>query len=119
MSGSVFFRPACDFKIGREVGSIRAAPTFNPNSVESDWYNKVVRKVGATQKDKDTAAICNAAKDKEILIYSIAFEVTYDEAELLRTCASNENMHYLVSGNQLDYAFTSIATSLNSLQLIQ
>ena len=61
----------------------------------------------------------NMCLTQGVLIFSIAFEISEAEAALLKSCASNENLHYRVSGNELNYAFTSIATSLNSLQLIQ
>ena len=91
----------------------------NHNSVYNEWMDKVVTTVGRTTKDANTTAICDAIKAKGIVVYSIAFEIPKEEATLLESCATNENLHYNVSGTQLNYAFSSIATSLNSLQLVQ
>ena len=117
----VFARVTLDWHswYGRAEQAGSGTDTRNKQDVFDDWQTRVVQTVGKATKDADTRAICNAIKDQGILIYSIAFEISEAEAELLKSCATNENLHYNVSGTELNYAFSSIATSLNSLQLVQ
>jgi len=70
------------------------------------------------RKDPRMMAICNAAKDNNIIIYTIGFEVENSNAIKLQSCASSKNKFYRVAGSDaLKTAFEEIAASLKSLRL--
>lgn len=69
--------------------------------------------------DDKTSAICKAVKDEDIIVYTIAYEVT-DAAtkSLLQTCASGNNRYFNArNAKQLNRAFEEIAASLSELRI--
>ncbi len=63
--------------------------------------------------------ICDAAKDKNIVIWSIGFEVTDDSAEVMENCASSPSHFFRVEGVEIKEAFSAIARQINQLRLTQ
>ena len=61
--------------------------------------------------------VCNAAKDKGILIYTIGFEITDNSALQMEQCASSASHFYRVEGVSISDAFKSIARELKQLRL--
>ena len=77
------------------------------------------QKYTASQGDALLANICEAAKDKNIVIWSIGFEVTDHGANVMRDCASSPSHFFRVEGVEITEAFSSIARQINQLRLIQ
>ncbi|MEW9919431.1 pilus assembly protein TadG-related protein [Marimonas sp. MJW-29] len=73
----------------------------------------------AAQGDTLLANICDAAKEKKILIWSIGFEVTDHGADVMRNCASSSSHFFRVEGVEISKAFSAIARQINQLRLIQ
>lgn len=84
-----------------------------------DWLWSPRGAVGAREKDDRLSAICGAAKQKGIVIYTIGFEVTDDSAAVMRDCASSPSHFFRVEGVEISSAFNAIASSINKLRLIQ
>ncbi|NCO21596.1 MAG: hypothetical protein GW905_06245 [Rhodobacterales bacterium] len=85
-----------------------------------DWYRNNTRTyVGAWEKDRRMRMICAEAKAKGILVFSVAFEIDESDAPLMKECASSENHYFEVNGNDIVYAFSAIASTINQLRLIQ
>jgi len=61
--------------------------------------------------------ICTAAKNKNIMIYSIGFEIDDDSAREMELCASSPSHFYRVEGVNIANAFSSIARQLQQLRL--
>ena len=79
--------------------------------VETDW---------TITKDTRLNQICSAAKAKGVVIFTIGFEINEPGAmEAMAGCASSPSHFYRVEGLQIASAFTSIATQINALRLIQ
>lgn len=79
--------------------------------VETDW---------TITKDTRLSQICSAAKAKGVVIFTIGFEINEPGAmEAMAGCASSPSHFYRVEGLQIASAFTSIATQINALRLIQ
>ena len=76
-------------------------------------------KINQTTKDARTRAICAAAKEKGVLIYSIGFEAPYDSQVLLKDCATTPSHYFNVSGTDISLAFSAIAADINRLRLVQ
>ncbi len=63
--------------------------------------------------------VCEAAKDKGIIIWSIGFEVTDTGANVMEDCASSPSHFFRVEGIEIEEAFKSIARQINQLRLTQ
>ncbi|MEL7300264.1 MAG: pilus assembly protein [Pseudomonadota bacterium] len=71
------------------------------------------------ETDERLENICDAIKDEEIIIFSIAFEAPQAGEDVMKYCASSTGHYYNVNGTDLEAAFTSIASQINHLKLIQ
>lgn len=65
------------------------------------------------------AAICAAARDKGIIIYTVAFEAPENGQTALRNCASSESHYFDVAGTDITQAFAAIASDIRALKLVQ
>ncbi|MEP3440701.1 MAG: TadE/TadG family type IV pilus assembly protein [Sulfitobacter sp.] len=64
-------------------------------------------------------SICDAAKDKNIVVWSIGFEVSDRGADVMESCASSPSHFFRVEGVEIKDAFTAIARQINQLRLTQ
>lgn len=78
----------------------------------SDYYT-------AWQGDYLLDNICDAAKDKGIVIWAIGFEVDDHGAEQMKNCASTPSHFFRVEGVEITEAFKAIARTINQLRLTQ
>ena len=64
--------------------------------------------------------MCDLARDNDILVYTIAFQVSsQSDRDLLESCATAPSFFYDVNGLNLEAAFSGIASSIGSLTLTQ
>lgn len=63
--------------------------------------------------------ICDAAKEKNIVIWSIGFEVNDYGANVMKDCASSPSHFFRVEGVEITEAFKAIARQINQLRLTQ
>ncbi|SLN55875.1 von Willebrand factor type A domain protein [Pseudoruegeria aquimaris] len=75
--------------------------------------------VSASTKDDRLDDICTAAKNKNIIIFTIGYEVTDHSKQVMKDCASTYNHFYDVQDLEIRDAFASIATQINNLKLTQ
>jgi hypothetical protein len=80
----------------------------------SNFYQQ---KYTASHGDYLLDNICDAAKEKKIIIWSIGFEVTDHGADVMRNCASSPSHFFRVEGVEITEAFSSIARQINQLRL--
>ena len=80
------------------------------------WY---WQKYSATTGDSLLQDICDAAKDKGIVIWTVGFETTTHGEDEMRECASSPSHYFDVEGLQIKDAFQSIARQINQLRLTQ
>lgn len=78
------------------------------------WY-----KYDSDQGDVLLDNICDAAKDKGIVIWSIGFEVDDHGANVMENCASSPSHFFRVEGIEITEAFDAIARQINQLRLTQ
>lgn len=93
------------------------------------WWNRIITREGslnwntqnhdASAMDTRLLGLCNMAKQKGIVIYTIAFEAPTAARTLLQNCASSVNHAFDVDGLEISSAFASIATSIRKLRLTQ
>jgi hypothetical protein len=63
--------------------------------------------------------VCDKAKSKGVIVFTIAYEAPPDAAEEMRNCASSTTHFFEVSQLEIDAAFSSIARQINKLRLTQ
>jgi Flp pilus assembly protein TadG len=80
------------------------------------WY---YTKYSSSQADSMLSNICEAARDENIVIWSIGFEVSDHGANVMRDCASSPSHFFRVEGVEISEAFSAIARQINQLRLIQ
>lgn len=94
-------------------------PWMNDDHAWDDWYYDVRNYVGSSTKDNRTSDICDAAKDANIIVFTIGFEAPSHGDDVLEDCASSPAHFFDVQGLQIDQAFSSIASSIRKLRLTQ
>ena len=62
---------------------------------------------------------CDAAKEENIVIWTIGFETTAHGQDVTRECASSQSHFFEVDGTEITEAFESVARYINQLRLIQ
>jgi len=83
------------------------------------WYYDIFSYVGSNTKDTRTRAICDAAKDQGIVVFTIGFEAPSGGQEVLSDCASSDSHYYDVDGLEISDAFSSIASAIRQLRLTE
>jgi|GEM_PF-296011 hypothetical protein len=101
---------------------------WNSNSFDW-WVNRNVRsnerylwsqsKYWPDYGDSLLSNVCSAAKQNNIVIWSIGFEVTDHSANVMRDCASSPSHFFRVEGVEIKEAFSAIARQINQLRLTQ
>ncbi|KMK66336.1 Tad domain-containing protein [Puniceibacterium sp. IMCC21224] len=86
------------------------------SSSHSSFYTQ---KYNANLGDSLLDNICDAAKEKGIVIWSIGFEVSDHGADVMKNCASSASHFFRVEGTEIEDAFYSIARAINQLRLTQ
>lgn len=87
------------------------------NYNEWRWYK--YGSITEDVKDDRMDSICTAAKDNDVLIFTIGFEVTDGNADKLTECATSAGHFFRVEGVEISEAFASIAAQLHRLRLEQ
>ncbi|SIN98702.1 TadE/TadG family type IV pilus assembly protein [Vannielia litorea] len=87
------------------------------NSKGTNWGNYVTTKYTSTKADSMLANICDAAKAKGIIVYTIGFEVSTHSGNVMRNCASTPSHYFDVQGTEISSAFAAIARNISALRL--
>lgn len=83
------------------------------------WYQAAFSSINSTVKNQRTKHICDAAKDEGIIVYTIGFEAPNAGQRVLQDCASSDGHFFDVDGLEIEDAFSSIASSIRKLRLVQ
>ncbi len=75
--------------------------------------------VNSSEANNRLSAICQAARDQGIIIYTIAFEAPSSGRTALRDCASSPSHYFDVDGTDISAAFSAIASDIRALKLTQ
>lgn len=94
---------------------------FNGNRYY-DLIDDAIDEVSGSQKDSRLLNVCSAARQKDMVIYTIGFEVTNHSAGVMNKCAGGTDDEqsanfFRVSGNGISDAFNSIAKTIQQLKL--
>ena len=85
----------------------------------AEWYSNLTEKVDGATKDNRLQRICQAAKDNEVVVYTIGFEATANGNAQLRNCATSPGHFYTAAGTNITDVFQAIAVSITQLRLTQ
>jgi Flp pilus assembly protein TadG len=91
------------------------------SSSYADWFweDNAYSYISGYHKDNRLDNICEAAKDAGIIIFTIGFEAPSHGEGVLEECASSQGHFFDVEGIEISDAFTSIASSISKLRLVQ
>ena len=94
---------------------------FNVESVSDPWSWEDFYSQRYSQGYGDALLddICDAAKARDIVIWTVAFETDSDGANVMRQCASSPAHFFEANGNELEDVFYSIARAINQLRLTE
>lgn len=92
---------------------------MNDDDAWDDWYYDVRSSVGSSTKNTRTSNICTAAKNNNIIVYTIGFEAPTAGKVVIEDCASSDSHYFDVDGLEIADAFASIASSIRKLRLTQ
>lgn len=104
------------------AASGQSSSTWQKN-IESQIDKTTTNITGGKSKDARLAAICKAAKDKNIVVFGIGFAdsatTPVSGKAQIQACATSSAYYYDVSGLQIQTAFRSIASQISTLRLTQ
>ncbi|MBY6089503.1 TadE/TadG family type IV pilus assembly protein [Pseudooceanicola sp. 502str34] len=86
------------------------------SNLRSQFY---YTRYSANEADNLLYNVCDAAKAKGIVVWTIGFEVENHGAQVMRNCASSDSHFFRVDGIEISTAFRTIATQLVTLKLTQ
>jgi hypothetical protein len=72
-----------------------------------------------TDMDDQLQAVCAMAKDRDVIIFGIAFEAPEGGQTQIANCASSEAHYFNAQGLEIASAFNSIANNITQLKLTQ
>lgn len=75
--------------------------------------------VNNSQADARLSEICAAARNRGVVIYTVAFEAPGRGQRALQDCASSPSHYFDVSGTDISEAFSAIATDIRALKLTE
>lgn len=70
-----------------------------------------------SEKDANLAQVCSVAKKKGIKIFTVAVSAPQSGQDALANCSSGPSYEYTVGADNLNDAFSSIATQISTLRL--
>lgn len=84
-----------------------------------DAIDAVRRGIDAETKNSRLDGICSVAKQNDVTIFAIGFDVNDEGAAVMTKCASSDSHFYRVDDTDIEAAFASIANQINQLTLTQ
>ncbi|MEO1678031.1 MAG: pilus assembly protein [Pseudomonadota bacterium] len=84
-----------------------------------DYYNEMYTWVSSSTKNSRLSNVCQAARDNEVVVYTIGMD-TYGEGDaVLLDCAGTAANFYDIEALEIAEAFSSIARQISQLRLTQ
>lgn len=90
--------------------------TWQANSYYT-WRDSVVDVVYDSDKDDRLHDACTAAKDNEMVVFTIGFEVPNTQDLIMSNCATSASHYFSVEGDEISNAFNAIAKTIQRLKL--
>lgn len=71
-----------------------------------------------SEKNDNLDEICTAAKNAGMVVFTIGFEVSGSQHDIMRSCASAPAYYFDVDGLDISAAFAAIAREISKLRLV-
>ncbi|NOX74234.1 MAG: hypothetical protein GXP03_11665 [Alphaproteobacteria bacterium] len=84
-----------------------------------DFYYSYDSLASGNDSDSRLLDICSAAKDNDVLVFTVGFEAPAAGQEIMESCATSAAHYYDVDGLEVSEAFSAIAATLMRLKLIR
>jgi hypothetical protein len=115
LAGDVGYRVQLSWpQVWQIISTEGYARTTNTNT--SDYENQYSP---ASEADTEMNNACTIAKNRGVVVYTIAFAAPSAAQTLLQGCASSLNNYYDVDSTDIASAFSAIAMSIQKLKLTQ
>ena len=72
-----------------------------------------------TTMDGQLDAMCDRARDNNVIVFGIAFEAPANGKAVIRSCATDDSHYFETTGTELRTAFRAIASQISQLRLTQ
>ncbi|EAR50680.1 hypothetical protein OG2516_06272 [Oceanicola granulosus HTCC2516] len=93
---------------------------FDRTELDTWYWDFLDMSLSTSAKNARLEAICTAAKNQGVQVFTVGFEVEDDEAIIMEDCASSRAHFFRVSGGgDLTTAFESIARQITELRLTE
>ncbi|WP_179214771.1 TadE/TadG family type IV pilus assembly protein [Octadecabacter ascidiaceicola] len=118
---AIHFTSRVNDAVLRDALNARALPyrsgiSGRPDFIDPDYaLNYSI--VNGNQANARLSAICDAARNEGVVIYTVAFEAPTGGQEALRDCASTPSHYFDVAGTDISDAFSAIASDIRALKL--
>ncbi len=94
------------------------------NSTRTSWYNNTVNAMEDTymsvsEMNSKLSQTCGLAKEKNVVVYGIAFEAPANGQQVIQDCATSEAYYFNATGLEIQTAFRAIASNISQLRLTQ
>ncbi|OWY14948.1 hypothetical protein B6V73_15735 [Thioclava sp. JM3] len=90
---------------------------LDPEESVASIYDEMAISSMFSEKDRNLHDVCKAAKDKEIIVFTVAVDAPQSGKTALADCSSGPSYQYDVDSANLADAFSSIATQISTLRL--
>lgn len=84
-----------------------------------DFYYSYESIASGNDSDSRLLDICSAAKENDVLVFTVGFEAPSAGQQIMESCATSAAHYYDVDGLEVSEAFSAIAATLMRLKLIQ
>ncbi len=97
----------------------RPQPAASQAATYTARMNLFRAKTVTTDMDAQLATMCTAARDKNVIVFGIAFEAPTHGKDTIRACSTDTAHFYDASGLEIRTAFRAIAAQISQLRLTQ
>lgn len=111
------------FRLSYVAWQFYARALGTTSSTRTTQYNNAMAafrtQTAITDMDTQLQKICTLAKNKNVIVYGIAFEATTAGQTQISKCATSAAHYFSASGVQIKTAFRTIANNISQLRLTQ
>lgn len=99
----------------RALGTDTTTQTNAMNAALASFYTRT----NVTTMDQQLQDVCNTARQRSVVVYTIAFSAPTNGQTQLRNCATTVSRYYSATATTIGEAFGSIASNISKLRLTQ
>jgi hypothetical protein len=93
------------------------------SSTRTTAYNNAIaamrERTAIADMDTQLQAVCDMARDENVIVFGIAFEAPDQGETQIRNCSTTPSQYYEAAGTNINTAFRAIAAQISQLRLTQ